>query len=169
MRAIDGQPRSGCEHALRRLTGYGMSLTAFRHQRASTHELYKSVFAPSSSSLSPHLAAQRPRPRASRLRYPAMITTSRPPSVHSTTPDADPFSAFLRPPASETEHERVARLQREADAKRISDSIDEEIKADRERLRKSKQDIRVSIPSHDIPVLRPPPAHQTQRLASLEL
>lgn len=74
-----------------------------------------------------------------------MITTPRPPSVHSTTTDADPFTAFLRPPTSETEHERVDRLQREADAKRISDTIDEEIKADRERMRKSKQDIRLLL------------------------
>ncbi|KAI0711965.1 G-protein alpha subunit [Cerioporus squamosus] len=74
-----------------------------------------------------------------------MISTSRPPSVHSSSADADPFSVLLRPPASETEHERVARLNREADAKRISDSIDEEIKADRERMRKSKQDIRLLL------------------------
>ncbi|TFK93955.1 G-protein alpha subunit [Polyporus arcularius HHB13444] len=74
-----------------------------------------------------------------------MISTSRPPSVHSSNTDADPFSLFLRPPASETEHERVTRLHREADAKRISDSIDEEIKADRERMRKSKQDIRLLL------------------------
>ncbi|KAI0635765.1 G-protein alpha subunit [Trametes polyzona] len=74
-----------------------------------------------------------------------MISTSRPPSVNSMGTDGDPFSALLRPPASETEHERIARLQREADAKRISDSIDEEIKADRERLRKSRQDIRLLL------------------------
>ena len=74
-----------------------------------------------------------------------MITTSRPPSIRSTNTDGDPFSQLLRPPASETEHERVARLQREADAKRISDSIDEDIKLERERMRRSKQDIRVSI------------------------
>ncbi|TBU49747.1 G-protein alpha subunit [Dichomitus squalens] len=74
-----------------------------------------------------------------------MISTPRPPSVHSSNTDGDPFTAFLRPPASETEHERVARLQREVEAKRINDSIDEEIKADRERLRKSKQDIRLLL------------------------
>ncbi|KAI0324145.1 G-protein alpha subunit [Cubamyces sp. BRFM 1775] len=74
-----------------------------------------------------------------------MISTSRPPSINSVGADGDPFSALLRPPASETEHERVARLQREADAKRISDSIDEELKAERERLRKSKQDIRLLL------------------------
>ncbi|KAI0360019.1 G-protein alpha subunit [Trametes cingulata] len=74
-----------------------------------------------------------------------MISTSRPPSVNSMGTDGDPFSALLRPPASETEHERIARLQREADAKRISDSIDEEIKADRERMRKSREDIRLLL------------------------
>ncbi|OBZ72033.1 hypothetical protein A0H81_07747 [Grifola frondosa] len=72
-----------------------------------------------------------------------MITTSRPPSVHSTTTESDPFSAFLRPPASESERERIERVQRETDAKRVSDSIDEELKLDRERYKKSKQDIRV--------------------------
>ncbi|KAI9000626.1 G-protein alpha subunit [Trametes punicea] len=74
-----------------------------------------------------------------------MISTSRPPSVNSAGPDADPFAVLLRPPANETEHERIARLQREADAKRISDRIDEELKADRERMRKSKQDIRLLL------------------------
>ncbi|OJT15553.1 Guanine nucleotide-binding protein alpha-4 subunit [Trametes pubescens] len=74
-----------------------------------------------------------------------MMTASRPPSVNSMGADGDPFSALLRPPASETDHERISRLQREADAKRISDSIDEEIKADRERLRKSRQDIRLLL------------------------
>ncbi|KAI9057233.1 G-protein alpha subunit [Trametes sanguinea] len=74
-----------------------------------------------------------------------MISTSRPPSVNGSGPDVDPFSALLRPPANETEHERIARLQREADAKRVSDSIDEELKADRERMRKSKQDIRLLL------------------------
>ncbi|CDO74902.1 hypothetical protein BN946_scf184988.g9 [Trametes cinnabarina] len=74
-----------------------------------------------------------------------MISTSRPPSVNSAGPDVDPFSLLLRPPVNETEHERIARLQREADAKRVSDSIDEQLKADRERMRKSKQDIRLLL------------------------
>ena len=122
-----------------------------------THELYKSIFSSFRSSLSLCLDAQHPPTRAS-LPSPApsppspsaMISTSRPPSALSSNPDADPFSALLRPPAFETDHERDARLKREADAKRISDSIDEEIKADRERMRKSKQDIRVSCASHAV-------------------
>ena len=88
-----------------------------------THELYKSCFSSFRSSLSLCPAAPHPRTRAS-LRLPApptpaMISTSRPPSVHSSNADADPFSALLRPPASETDHERVARLQREAGSKRF--------------------------------------------------
>ncbi|EED85956.1 candidate G-protein alpha subunit [Postia placenta Mad-698-R] len=74
-----------------------------------------------------------------------MIRTSRPPSVHSTTDPGDPLSLILRPPTSETERDRVLRLQREADAKRISDSIDEELKLDRERYKKSKQDVKLLL------------------------
>ncbi|OCH94427.1 G-protein alpha subunit [Obba rivulosa] len=75
-----------------------------------------------------------------------MIRTSRPPSVHSTNTEAgDPLAALLRPPATETDHERALRLQREADAKRISDSIDEQIRADRERYKKSKQDVKLLL------------------------
>lgn len=44
----------------------------------------------------------------------------------------------------ETAEDRSARLQREANAKKISDSIDEAIKQDRERYRKSKEDVKVS-------------------------
>ncbi|CCM03094.1 uncharacterized protein FIBRA_05214 [Fibroporia radiculosa] len=75
-----------------------------------------------------------------------MIRTSRPPSVHSTTTDSgDPFSAILRPPASESERDKLTRIQREADAKRISDSIDEEIRADEKRYRKNKQDVKLLL------------------------
>ncbi|PCH42467.1 G-protein alpha subunit [Wolfiporia cocos MD-104 SS10] len=75
-----------------------------------------------------------------------MISTSRPPSVHSTTTDAgDPLSALLRPPPSESETDKALRLQREAEAKKINDKIDEEIKADRERYKKSKQDVKLLL------------------------
>ncbi|KAH9949987.1 G-protein alpha subunit [Amylocystis lapponica] len=75
-----------------------------------------------------------------------MIRTSRPPSVHSTTTESgDPLALLMRPPSMETEPERQLRLQREAEAKRISDSIDEEIKQDRERYKKSKQDVKLLL------------------------
>ena len=75
-----------------------------------------------------------------------MISTAsaRPPSVRSVGTDyGDPISALLRPPPGESDHERQLRLQREAEAKRISDSIDEELKAEEKRFKKRKEDVKV--------------------------
>ena len=72
-----------------------------------------------------------------------MLHARRPPSVYS---QDDPLSSALRPPDAETELERRARLQREAEAKRISDVIDEQLKVDRRIYEKSKQDVRVCFP-----------------------
>ncbi|KAI0346526.1 G-protein alpha subunit [Trametopsis cervina] len=74
-----------------------------------------------------------------------MIRTSRPPSVTSTTELGDPFSAHLRPPPGESDSDRQLRLQREAEAKRISDAIDEELKQDAKRLQKHKQDVKLLL------------------------
>lgn len=77
-----------------------------------------------------------------------MISTpsARPPSVRSVGTDyGDPISALLRPPPGENDHERQLRLQREAEAKRISDSIDEELKAEEKRFRKRKEDVKVRV------------------------
>lgn len=76
-----------------------------------------------------------------------MIRVPRPPSVHSLSTDStDPLAAVLRPPSSETEEERKSRLQREAEAKQISDRIDEEISQDEKKFKKRKQDVKVRIP-----------------------
>ncbi|EKM58246.1 uncharacterized protein PHACADRAFT_252432 [Phanerochaete carnosa HHB-10118-sp] len=75
-----------------------------------------------------------------------MISTPRPPSVRSLGTDyGDPIAAILRPPAGETESERQLRLQREAEAKRISDAIDEELRAEERRFRKRKEDVRLLL------------------------
>lgn len=77
-----------------------------------------------------------------------MITTSRPPSIRSTTTETgDPLSALMRPPPTETEREKRLRLEREADAKKVNDLIDDQIRADRERYKKSKQDVKVILVS----------------------
>lgn len=64
----------------------------------------------------------------------------RTPSLYS---QDDPISAALKPSPTETEAERSARLIREADAKRISEQIDEDLRLERERLRKRKGDVKV--------------------------
>ena len=74
-----------------------------------------------------------------------MITAPRPPSVRSMGTDfGDPLNALLRPPAGESESEKQLRLQREEEAKRISDSIDEELRQEERRFRKRKEDVKVS-------------------------
>lgn len=85
-----------------------------------------------------------------------MLHARRPPSVYS---QDDPLSFATRPPDLETDLERRARLQREADSKRISDIIDEQLKVDKRVFEKSKQDVRVRVfsffklspPSHSLP------------------
>lgn len=76
-----------------------------------------------------------------------MITT-RPPSVHSiATEYGDPIAAILRPPPGESDGDRKLRLQREAEAKRVSDSIDEKIRMDEKLFRKHKEDVKVCMHS----------------------
>ncbi|KAI0058653.1 G-alpha-domain-containing protein [Artomyces pyxidatus] len=71
-----------------------------------------------------------------------MLSTRRPPSVYS---QDDPLAFALRPPETETEAEKRARLQEEADAKRVSDTIDEELRVDRRNFERSKQDVRLLL------------------------
>ncbi|PCH44626.1 G-alpha-domain-containing protein [Wolfiporia cocos MD-104 SS10] len=50
----------------------------------------------------------------------------------------DPLAAAIAPPADETEAERAARLQKETEAKRISDDIDEGIRQERDAWKRNK-------------------------------
>ena len=52
--------------------------------------------------------------------------------------DEDPLSRLLAPPANETPEERDVRLRLEAEARQISDRIDEQLKAERAALKKNK-------------------------------
>ncbi len=64
----------------------------------------------------------------------------------SRTLDApDPLSAALEPPPNETPAERWAREQAEAHARRISEQIDDQIKAERLALKKRKPPIKVLL------------------------
>jgi hypothetical protein len=64
----------------------------------------------------------------------------RTPSIYS---QDDPISAALKPSATETEAERTARLYAEAEAKKVSEQIDEHLRDERERLKKRKGDVKV--------------------------
>jgi guanine nucleotide-binding protein subunit alpha len=52
----------------------------------------------------------------------------------------DPLAVISAPPPNESSHERAAREEREAEAQRISDLIDDEIRAER-AIRKKEEDI----------------------------
>ncbi|KZT03259.1 G-protein alpha subunit [Laetiporus sulphureus 93-53] len=52
--------------------------------------------------------------------------------------DVDPLAAAIAPPPDETPAAREARLQAEAEAKRISESIDEQLKTEKAALKKKK-------------------------------
>jgi guanine nucleotide-binding protein subunit alpha len=68
----------------------------------------------------------------------------RSPSLYS---QDDPITAAMKPPLSETELERAARLEAEAEAKRVSEQIDEDLREERERLKKRKGDVKVRLSS----------------------
>ncbi|KAJ7650069.1 guanine nucleotide binding protein, alpha subunit [Roridomyces roridus] len=70
----------------------------------------------------------------------------RTPSLYSTDSAADPISAVMRAGhAGETLEERRARLEAEAEAKRVSEMIDEELRQERERLRRSRGDVKLLL------------------------
>ncbi|KAJ6591120.1 heterotrimeric G protein alpha subunit [Mycena vulgaris] len=62
-----------------------------------------------------------------------------------TLTEADPFYEITRPPLDETPAQMTARLKREADAQRISDNIDEDIKRDRALQRKARKELRILL------------------------
>ncbi|KAH8831637.1 guanine nucleotide binding protein, alpha subunit [Flagelloscypha sp. PMI_526] len=66
----------------------------------------------------------------------------RTPSLYS---QDDPLSAALAVDPNETEAERHIRLQREAEARRISERIDEDLRQERERLKRAKGDVKLLL------------------------
>ena len=58
---------------------------------------------------------------------------------------SDPFSVLMAPPPGETPEERSQREQEEADAQRVSDGIDDEIKRTRLALKKEKNMVKVLL------------------------
>ncbi|KAF8554590.1 G-alpha-domain-containing protein [Imleria badia] len=57
----------------------------------------------------------------------------------------DPLSIAIRPPLRESETDRQMRLQQEAEARRISEQIDEDLRIEREKLKRSKGDVKLLL------------------------
>lgn len=68
-------------------------------------------------------------------------------SLHS---QDDPLALALLPPPAETESDRQIRLKQEAEARRVSERIDEELKAERKKLERSKDDVKVCPCGHSL-------------------
>jgi len=51
---------------------------------------------------------------------------------------SDPFTAYLAPPPNETVEEKRLREKREAEAQRVSDRIDNELKMEKAAMKKQK-------------------------------
>ena len=60
---------------------------------------------------------------------------SRSPSIYSAD---DPLAFAIRPPSTETEEERMLRMALETEARRISDLIDEDLRVERERIKRRR-------------------------------
>ncbi|KAK1222871.1 hypothetical protein PQX77_014293, partial [Marasmius sp. AFHP31] len=66
----------------------------------------------------------------------------RTPSLYS---QDDPITEALKPPPSETEAQKQIRLQEEAEAKRISEQIDEDLRQEREILRRKRGEVKLLL------------------------
>ena len=60
-------------------------------------------------------------------------------------PDEDPLTIAIAPPPGETEEQKQQRLSAEAEARRISDEIDQQLKEERAALKKKKKPIKVLL------------------------
>jgi guanine nucleotide-binding protein alpha-1 subunit len=58
---------------------------------------------------------------------------------------SDPFLVMLRPPKDETPAQREQRILAEQTAKKISDTIDEQIKLEKVELKKNRADVKVLL------------------------
>lgn len=59
--------------------------------------------------------------------------------------EQDPFAIFHTPPPNETPGERAEREAREVEAKRVSDLIDDQLKAEKAAMKKQKHVVRVLL------------------------
>ncbi|PCH44939.1 G-alpha-domain-containing protein [Wolfiporia cocos MD-104 SS10] len=86
----------------------------------------------------------------------------------SLIPTTDPLDAVLAPPPDESEQQRLERLAREAEAKRISDMIDEEIQRQEKAEKKGARPIKIlllgkSTTLKNFQLMNSPKAFRTER------
>lgn len=55
--------------------------------------------------------------------------------------NSDPLAMFTKPPANETPAERTAREAQEAEARRRSEAIDEELRKEKARLKREEKNL----------------------------
>ena len=77
----------------------------------------------------------------------------------------DPLAAVMAPPLDETPDERAVRLQREDEARRISDAIDESIKQER-LMQKRKKVVKLLLLGQSESGMCPPPPTQPSSIYS---
>jgi hypothetical protein len=58
---------------------------------------------------------------------------------------SDPLAIVTAPPPNETPEEKAAREEREAEAQRISDQIDDELRVERAALKKQEQIVKILL------------------------
>ena len=59
--------------------------------------------------------------------------------------DTDPLALAIAPPPDETPEERAARIRKEQHSKAISDSIDQELEAQRQEARRGIKPIKILL------------------------
>lgn len=57
----------------------------------------------------------------------------------------DPLTAAIAPPSNESPEQKAKREQEEAEARRVSDQIDEQLKAEKAALKRKKPPIKVLL------------------------
>lgn len=58
---------------------------------------------------------------------------------------SDPLAVVTAPPLDESPEERAAREEREAEAQKISDQIDEELRAEKAALKKQEHIVKILL------------------------
>lgn len=76
----------------------------------------------------------------------------------------DPFASILSPPADESPEEREARERAETEARRVSETIDEQLRQERIALKKKKKPVKVLLLGQSESGMSRAPSHLSSHL-----